>query len=362
MIIAAASLLIIGYLALGALLQLLVRDLATGLGLTGLVVSPAFGYAGVGFPILGMNAFAQVWGAILPLRWYMAVLLGQAARGLPLHDSARPFAALAALAVLYYAARVPAPARRSAEALARRQPRRSRPRRRAAARRRRSLCRRVAARARDPRRLHPAGAGAAGLRHLLPAALPQPDPAQDPDRGRRQRPERAQPQHRADAGRQRRGQRGGARRDAGRGARGARPRRGLRRGRHSARDRARRAQGQYRPHSDLRRCHLPVHLQDDGERHRARDQYAVVRARRRRRAHRRQPGQGDARIREPGRHPAAADLQSGRRLRQLHRAGGLRADPAADAADRRVDADRRRAGADRRRRVRDACSAAASRT
>ena len=31
----------------------------------------------------------------------MAVLLGQAARGLPLADSARPFAALAALAVLY---------------------------------------------------------------------------------------------------------------------------------------------------------------------------------------------------------------------------------------------------------------------
>ena len=101
MMIAAGSLLVVGYLALGALLQLLVGDLATGLGLTGLIVSPAFGYAGVGFPILGMNAFAQVWGALLPLRWYMAVLLGQAARGLPLHDSARPFAALAALAVLY---------------------------------------------------------------------------------------------------------------------------------------------------------------------------------------------------------------------------------------------------------------------
>src|SRR6516165_3596622 len=62
---------------------------------------PAFGYAGVGFPTLGMNAFAQFWGALLPIRWYMAVLLGQAARGLPLSDSARPFAALAALAVLY---------------------------------------------------------------------------------------------------------------------------------------------------------------------------------------------------------------------------------------------------------------------
>jgi ABC-2 type transport system permease protein len=101
MMIVGASLLIIGYLALGALLQLLVRDLATGLGLTGLVVSPAFGYAGVGFPTLGMNAFAQVWGALLPVRWYMAVLLGQAARGLPLSASARPFAALAALAILY---------------------------------------------------------------------------------------------------------------------------------------------------------------------------------------------------------------------------------------------------------------------
>jgi ABC-2 type transport system permease protein len=101
MIVVAAALLIVGYLALGALIQLLVRDLAIGLGLTGLVVSPAFGYAGVGFPTFGMNAFAQAWGAILPVRWYMAVLLGQAARGLPLSESARPFAALAGLAVIY---------------------------------------------------------------------------------------------------------------------------------------------------------------------------------------------------------------------------------------------------------------------
>jgi ABC-2 type transport system permease protein len=101
MIVAAGSLLIAGYLALGALMQFLVRDLATGLGLTGLVVSPAFGYAGVGFPTIGMNTFSHIWGAILPVRWYMAVLLGQAARGLPLSESARPFAALATLAVLY---------------------------------------------------------------------------------------------------------------------------------------------------------------------------------------------------------------------------------------------------------------------
>jgi ABC-2 type transport system permease protein len=101
LLVAAASLLIIAHLSLGALLQLLAGDLATGLGLAGLIASPAFGYAGVGFPTVGMNAFAQVWSAILPLRWYMAVLLGQAARGLPVSDSAVPFAALAGLTVLY---------------------------------------------------------------------------------------------------------------------------------------------------------------------------------------------------------------------------------------------------------------------
>jgi ABC-2 type transport system permease protein len=101
MIIVAASLLIIAYLALGALVQLLVRDLPTGLGISGLLVSPAFGFAGVGFPILGMNAFSIAWGAVLPLRWYMAVLLGQAARGLPLQDTARPFAALAGLTMVF---------------------------------------------------------------------------------------------------------------------------------------------------------------------------------------------------------------------------------------------------------------------
>jgi ABC-2 type transport system permease protein len=101
LLLAAGSLLIIAHLSLGALLQLLVCDLATGLGLAGLIASPAFGYAGVGFPTLGMNTFAQVWSAILPLRWYMAVLLGQAARGLPVSDSAIPFAALAGLTVLF---------------------------------------------------------------------------------------------------------------------------------------------------------------------------------------------------------------------------------------------------------------------
>jgi len=51
---------------------------ATG-WLSGLIVLPAFGFAGVDSRS-SMNAFSIAWGAILPLRWYMAVLLGQAAR------------------------------------------------------------------------------------------------------------------------------------------------------------------------------------------------------------------------------------------------------------------------------------------
>jgi ABC-2 type transport system permease protein len=101
MMVMAALLFLVAYLALGALFQLVTRELPTGLALTGLLVSPAFGFAGVGFPIIGMNAFAQVFGTILPLRWYMSVLFDQAARGLPVAATARPFAALAGLAVLY---------------------------------------------------------------------------------------------------------------------------------------------------------------------------------------------------------------------------------------------------------------------
>ena len=36
-----------------------------------------------------MGAFAQVWGSLLPLRWYMQILFDQAARGVPLADSVR---------------------------------------------------------------------------------------------------------------------------------------------------------------------------------------------------------------------------------------------------------------------------------
>jgi ABC-2 type transport system permease protein len=99
---AAACLLVIAYLSLGSLLQLLVRNLATGMSLIAIFCNPAFGFAGVGFPVLAMGSFARFWGALLPLRWYIQILFDQAVRGLPPSGSAEPFMILATLALLLF--------------------------------------------------------------------------------------------------------------------------------------------------------------------------------------------------------------------------------------------------------------------
>ena len=103
MIAVAAALFIAAYQALATVVQLLVRELALGLSLTAIITSPAFGYAGVGLPVLAMGAFPQAWGALLPLRWYQQILFDQAARGSPVHASAVPFAILAGMALGLFA-------------------------------------------------------------------------------------------------------------------------------------------------------------------------------------------------------------------------------------------------------------------
>ena len=96
---AAGCLLVFAYLAVGALFQLLVLNLPLGLSITGIFCPPAFGFAGVGFPILAMNGFARFWGDLLPLRWYIQILFDQAVRGLPTWATAPSFAVLGGLAI-----------------------------------------------------------------------------------------------------------------------------------------------------------------------------------------------------------------------------------------------------------------------
>jgi len=99
LIVIAAALFILAYQSLAVLLQLFVLNLPLGLSLTAIVTSPAFGFAGVGLPVLAMGDFAKAWGALLPLRWYLQILIDQAARGSPTHASALPFAILAGMAL-----------------------------------------------------------------------------------------------------------------------------------------------------------------------------------------------------------------------------------------------------------------------
>jgi ABC-2 type transport system permease protein len=102
LVAAAACLLIVAYLSLGALLTLLTRNLSSGLSLIAIFCNPAFGFAGVGFPIFAMGDFARAWGALLPLRWYIQILFDQALRGLPASASAEPLMVLSGLACVLF--------------------------------------------------------------------------------------------------------------------------------------------------------------------------------------------------------------------------------------------------------------------
>ena len=57
LVAAAACLLLIGYLSFGALLVLLTQALPIGLSLIAIFCNPAFGFAGVGFPVVAMGTF-----------------------------------------------------------------------------------------------------------------------------------------------------------------------------------------------------------------------------------------------------------------------------------------------------------------
>jgi ABC-2 type transport system permease protein len=102
LVAASACLLVVAYLSLGALFQLLVKNLPLGLVLTGVFCSPAFGFAGVGFPLRAMNTFSEIWGSLLPLRWYIQILFDQAARGIPAPDSVHAFLFLIGLTGVFF--------------------------------------------------------------------------------------------------------------------------------------------------------------------------------------------------------------------------------------------------------------------
>jgi ABC-2 type transport system permease protein len=98
LLVLASILFIIDCQFIGALLALFM-PVARAVSLGTLATSPAFGFMGIGFPRLGMNAFAYGWGALLPGTWYLSARIDQTIRGTPLDLSAKPILVLLGFAI-----------------------------------------------------------------------------------------------------------------------------------------------------------------------------------------------------------------------------------------------------------------------
>src|SRR5262245_20801186 len=99
LLVLAGMLFVLACQFLGALLALLLRPVATAISIATLLTAPAFGFMGIGFPRIGMNAFAYAWGGLLPGTWYLMARIDQTLRGTPLDLSWRPVLILAAFVI-----------------------------------------------------------------------------------------------------------------------------------------------------------------------------------------------------------------------------------------------------------------------
>jgi ABC-2 type transport system permease protein len=100
LLVLAAILFIFACQLLGTLLVVVTLRMTTALSIAGLLTAPAFGFMGISFPRLGMNAFPHAWGALLPGTWYLQARVDQTIRGTPLDLSLPPIVILAAYVVV----------------------------------------------------------------------------------------------------------------------------------------------------------------------------------------------------------------------------------------------------------------------
>lgn len=96
LLLLAGTLFILACQFLGALLALLLRPMASAISIGTLLTAPAFGFMGIGFPRIAMNAFAFGWGTLLPGTWYLTARIDQTIRGTPPDLSWKPVLVLAA--------------------------------------------------------------------------------------------------------------------------------------------------------------------------------------------------------------------------------------------------------------------------
>ncbi len=101
LLILAGILFILADQFIGVLLALMLRPMASAISIGTLLMAPAFGFMGIGFPRIGMNAFAYNWGQMIPGTWYLMARIDQTIRGTPLYLSWTPIAVLLFMVLLF---------------------------------------------------------------------------------------------------------------------------------------------------------------------------------------------------------------------------------------------------------------------
>lgn len=94
-----AALFIIACQLIGALCFLLTRDFARAVSFVGVILAPALGYMGIGFPREAMPPLAQAWSGLIPGTWYIQLRIDQSLRATPMDLSVWPVLYLLAIAV-----------------------------------------------------------------------------------------------------------------------------------------------------------------------------------------------------------------------------------------------------------------------
>lgn len=85
---------------LGVVAVLATRSLRMGFSVAGIIASPAFSYAGAGYPLMAMPVAAQVWASLLPLTHLLRLQSEQWGMGAPAAYATSDLAVLLAMAAL----------------------------------------------------------------------------------------------------------------------------------------------------------------------------------------------------------------------------------------------------------------------
>lgn len=94
LIAVATTLLVVSYQVVALLIVALTSNLRMSLSLSAVYAAPAFAFAGITFPVMAMPLAGKIWGGLLPLSYYLSILLDQGVRGAPVVVSLPALAAM----------------------------------------------------------------------------------------------------------------------------------------------------------------------------------------------------------------------------------------------------------------------------